>query len=119
MNSASCGVKRTGHGQASRPGRSWRPLVDSAVSDPELQGAPESWTSWRRSIEDYFDEAILVWLEADIIIRETTLGKRSLDDFFRGFFGGAEGPPAVKTVHPRRRRGGPGEGRAVRLARLL
>jgi predicted metalloprotease with PDZ domain len=79
-----------------RPGRRWRPLADTAVSAPTIWDGPSDWTNYRRSGKDYYDESMLVWLEADTIIRDRTAGKRALDDFCRDFFGGADGPPTVK-----------------------
>ena len=38
---------------------------------------------------------ILVWLEADTIIRKQTNGSKSLDDFAKLFLGGKSGAPAV------------------------
>ena len=77
-----------------RSGREWRPLEDTAVSVQLLYGGGE-WESLRRTI-DYYDESLLVWLEADQIIRSETSGRKSLDDFCRAFFGPPGGPPAVK-----------------------
>jgi predicted metalloprotease with PDZ domain len=78
-----------------RPGRKWRPLVDTARSVWMLSGAPTAWNSYRRTL-DYYDESSLIWLEADAVIREKSGGARSLDDFCRSFFGGeASTPPAV------------------------
>ncbi|RZM15275.1 MAG: M61 family peptidase, partial [Sphingomonas sp.] len=69
-----------------RPGRQWRPVVDT-TNDPTMsQRRPKAWTSWQRS-EDYYVEGMLVWIEADSIIRTRSKGKRSLDDFARAFFG--------------------------------
>ena len=79
-----------------RPGRRWRPIVDTAVSAPTIWDGPSDWTNYRRSGKDYYDESALVWLEADTIIRERTAGKRSLDDFCRDFFGGADSLPELK-----------------------
>jgi predicted metalloprotease with PDZ domain len=76
-----------------RPGRSWRPLVDTAVAAQSLGGLPSGWTAYRRTL-DYYDESMLIWLEADTILREKSGGKKSLDDFCRAFFGGDQ-PPAV------------------------
>ncbi len=76
-------------------GRIWRPLEDTAVSAQLLYEAPPEWTSWRRSA-DFYPESVLIWLEADTIIRNQTTGKRSLDDFCRAFFGPPSGPPTVK-----------------------
>jgi predicted metalloprotease with PDZ domain len=79
-----------------RPGREWRPLADTAVAAQLLYEAPREWASYRRST-DFYDEGWLIWLEADMIIRQESQGRRSLDDFCRLFHGGASGPPAVKT----------------------
>jgi predicted metalloprotease with PDZ domain len=77
-----------------RPGRTWRPLEDTAraVQILRLQG-PE-WQSWRRSL-DYYPEGELIWLEVDTIIRQQTQGQKSLNDFCRLFHGGESGPPKV------------------------
>lgn len=78
-----------------RPGREWRPLVDTAVAAQLLYGARPDWASWRREV-DYYDEGTLIWLEVDTIIRQQT-GNRSLDDFCKRFHGAPSGPPEVKT----------------------
>lgn len=77
-----------------RPGRLWRPLADTAVAAQILSGAPQAWTPWRRPL-DYYDESLLIWLEADTIVRAKSNGAKSLDDFCRAFFGGSSTPPAV------------------------
>ena len=67
-------------------GRDWRPLVDTTF-DPIIQNrAPEPWGSFQRN-EDYYNEGMLIWIEADAIIRQGTGGRRGLDDFARAFFG--------------------------------
>ena len=76
------------------PGRTWRPLQDTATAAQILYGASHAWQSWRRSV-DYYDEMILVWLEADTIIRKQSNGTKSLDDFAKLFLGGKSGSPAV------------------------
>jgi predicted metalloprotease with PDZ domain len=68
-----------------RPGRAWRPLVDTAVTVPAYGDAPQAWTAARRG-NDYYNEMLLIWLEADVLIRTQTKGNRSLDDFCRHFF---------------------------------
>ena len=70
-----------------RAGRSWRNLQDT-TNEPQLRDEPgrHDWSSWQRSA-DYYDESRLIWLEADMLIRERSAGKRSLDDFARAFFG--------------------------------
>jgi predicted metalloprotease with PDZ domain len=81
-----------------RPGRSWRPLVDTAVSVPILGGLPQAWTAYRRAL-DYYDESSLIWLEADTVLRQKSNGTKSLDDFCQAFYGptavGEAGPPKI------------------------
>jgi predicted metalloprotease with PDZ domain len=77
------------------PGRQWRPLIDTAVAAQILWGTPGAGASLRRQV-DYYDEGQLIWLEADVIIRQKTGGARSLDDFCQRFFGKADGPPEVR-----------------------
>jgi predicted metalloprotease with PDZ domain len=59
-------------------------------------GAPEQWTPIRRA-RDYYDEMLLVWLDADTLIRESSGGQHSLDDFCARFFSGPERSPAVRN----------------------
>ncbi len=79
-----------------RPGRRWRPLVDTAESVQILSGLPAAWTTARRTL-DYYDESGLIWLEADTILRQKSQGTKSLDDFCRAFHGGgaSTGPALV------------------------
>jgi len=77
------------------PGRTWRPLSDTAIAAQLLYNASNAWFSWRRGV-DYYDEGELIWLEADTIIRQQTKGARSLDDFCKSFHGAPSGPPMVK-----------------------
>jgi predicted metalloprotease with PDZ domain len=77
-----------------RPGREWRSLADTAVSAQILYDVRKEWASLRRGT-DFYDEGLLVWLEADVTIRQQTQGKHSLEDFCRPFFGGARGLPSV------------------------
>jgi predicted metalloprotease with PDZ domain len=78
-----------------RPGRTWRPLIDTTVAAQLLYNAPSEWESARRGV-DFYDEGWLVWLDADTLIRQLTNGRRSLDDFVRRFHGGQTGGPEVK-----------------------
>ena len=77
-----------------RRGREWRPLADTARAVQIMRGQPQDWVSRRRGV-DYYTEGALLWLEADVLIRRESRGRRSLDDFCRGFFGGEDGPPRV------------------------
>ena len=79
-----------------QPGRTWRPLVDTAVEAQLLYEAPAEWESWRRGT-DFYNEGLLIWLDADVTIRRLTQGRRSLDDFCHRFHGPPSGPPRVVT----------------------
>jgi predicted metalloprotease with PDZ domain len=69
-----------------RPGRNWKPLIDT-TNDPTIsQRRPRGWVSYQRS-EDYYNEGLLVWMEVDSILRRESHGKKSIDDFARAFFG--------------------------------
>ena len=95
-----------------QPGREWRPLQD--VNNHNLLGyrVPGQWTSWMRGTGDYYRESLLIWLDADTLIREATNNRRSLDDFAKGFFGHGDGSwtpqgytfqdvvAALTAVHP-------------------
>ena len=73
-----------------RPGSRWRPTIDT-TRDPILAArSPLPWPSWQRS-EDYYAEGSLIWLDVDTRLRELSRDTRSLDDFARVFFGGANG----------------------------
>ena len=78
------------------PGRDWRNLQDTADAAPELYFSPQAWESWRRST-DFYDEGTLDWLWADVIIRQQSKGKKSLDDFCKLFHGAPSTGPMVKT----------------------
>ena len=78
-----------------RPGRTWRPLLDTAVGEPGL-GFARGWINWRRGT-DYYDEGDLLWLEVATIIHRETHGQKSIDDFCHVFHGGPNNGPEVKT----------------------
>jgi predicted metalloprotease with PDZ domain len=77
------------------PGRRWRALQDTTNDEIINPRRPMPWRDWQR-FEDYYSEGMLIWLDADTLIRERSNGKRSLDDFARGFFGINDG--SVTTV---------------------
>ena len=77
-------------------GRQWRPLVDTAVAVQFTYPSPRAWMNYRRRV-DYYDEGSLVWLDADVLIRQRSNGKLSLNDFCRRFHGGSDTAPLVKT----------------------
>lgn len=78
-------------------GRRWRPLVDTARAVQFTYASPRAWMNERRRV-DYYYEGQLIWMEADVLIRQKSNGKLSLDDFFRKFHGvGGITAPMVKT----------------------
>jgi predicted metalloprotease with PDZ domain len=77
-------------------GRNWRPVVDTAVAVQFTYPSPRAWMNYRRRV-DYYFEGMLLWLEADVLIRQKSQGRLSLDDFCHKFHGGQDSPPAVKT----------------------
>ncbi len=79
---------------SAQSGRTWRPLEDTAVSAQILFPSRRDWRAWRRGT-DFYDEAVLIWLDADTLIRTQTRGRRSLEDFVRRFHGGQSGPAEV------------------------
>lgn len=68
------------------PGRAWRSMQDTTNDEIINPRRPLSWISYQR-FEDYYDEGLLIWLDADTLIRERSHGARSLDDFAKAFFG--------------------------------
>jgi predicted metalloprotease with PDZ domain len=79
---------------AGRPGRTWRPLLDTAVAVIGENYAP-GWINWRRGT-DYYDEGDLLWLEAATIIHQQTQGQKSIDDFCHAFYGGPNNGAEIK-----------------------
>ena len=77
-----------------RPGRTWRPLLDTAVG--QLGGFGRGWMNWRRG-SDYYDEGDLIWLEVATIINRETHGQKTIDDFAHSFHGGQNDGPEIKT----------------------
>jgi predicted metalloprotease with PDZ domain len=71
-------------------GRRWRQLEDTTFDPILARRSPQPWRGWQRA-EDYYQEGLLIWLDADTLIREKSGGKKSLDDFGRLFFAGKDG----------------------------
>jgi predicted metalloprotease with PDZ domain len=78
------------------PGRQWRNLQDTADAAPQLYFSPDAWHSWRRGT-DFYNEDTLNWLWVDVIIRQQSKGKKSIDDFCHLFHGAPSTGPALKT----------------------
>jgi len=82
---------------ATRPGREWRSLQDTADAAPFLYDAGHDWENWRRGT-DFYEEGELLWLDVDSTIRRITGDKKSMNDFCRAFYaGGPPNQPALKT----------------------
>jgi predicted metalloprotease with PDZ domain len=78
------------------PGRTWRNLQDT-TNDPIISWhRPTAWRSWSR-FGDYYVEGLLIWLDADTLIREQTNGGKSLSDFAKLFFGVDDGSWMTQT----------------------
>jgi predicted metalloprotease with PDZ domain len=78
-----------------RRGRDWRSL-DDTTNDPVISARrPKGWVSYQRS-EDYYNEGLLIWLEADAIMRSKSGGATGMDDFARRFFGTKDGDYSAK-----------------------
>jgi predicted metalloprotease with PDZ domain len=78
-----------------RTGRQWRPLQDTADAAQLLYDARKDYTDLRRST-DYYEEGTLIWLDADVTIRQLSKGTKSLDDFVKAFEGAPSTGPMVK-----------------------
>jgi predicted metalloprotease with PDZ domain len=78
-----------------RPGRTWRPLLDTAVGEPGIR-PPRGWMDWVRGT-DYYDEGDLLWLEVATILNRASNGQKTIDDFCHLFHGGPNDGPQVKT----------------------
>jgi predicted metalloprotease with PDZ domain len=79
-------IARTVAHMERRAGRIWRNLQDT-TNEPIIsaRGRAQSWSSWQRNA-DYYPEGLMLWLDADIKLRELSNDKKSLDDFARTFY---------------------------------
>ena len=75
-------------------GREWRPLADTAAAAQLGYIEAAGWRARTRST-DFYAESAMLWLEADTLIRTTTHGAKSLDDFCRLFYGPPSSAPKV------------------------
>ncbi len=81
------------------PGRTWRPLIDTAIDASHTYGLRGTWGGQSRSADYYFED-VLNWLNVDAIIMKGTNGKKSLDDYCRLFEGrGGNGRVFVQPYH--------------------
>jgi predicted metalloprotease with PDZ domain len=80
-----------------RPGRTWRPLQDTADAVPGMAFARGGggWMDWRRG-SDYYPEGDLLWLEVATLIHDQSHGQKSIEDFCHLFYGGPNNGPELK-----------------------
>jgi predicted metalloprotease with PDZ domain len=71
--------------QIDRPGRRWRSVQETSDAAAYFRGNDPAWAGWRLG-QDYYQAGTLLWLEADVKIRQLTHGAKSLDDFAALFF---------------------------------
>ena len=81
---------------AYRPGRDWRPLIDTTVAAQLTYSSPSSWSNWRRQT-DFYREGQLLWLTVDMKIRTLSHDRHSIADFARRFFGVDDGSFVTRT----------------------
>lgn len=79
-----------------RPGRTWRPLIDTTIAAQLLYSSPGYWANWRRGT-DFYPEGELIWLDVDTKIRALSDGRHSLNDFARLFYGIEDGSYVTRT----------------------
>jgi len=80
-----------------RPGRTWRPLQDTAdsVATISFGRGGGGWMDWRRGT-DYYPEGNLLWLEVTTLIHDQSHGQKSIEDFCRLFYAGPNNGPELK-----------------------
>jgi predicted metalloprotease with PDZ domain len=81
---------------AHRPGRDWRPLIDTTVGAQLVYGSTMRWSNWRRQT-DFYREGQLLWLAVDMKIRAMSHDRHSIGDFARSFFGVDDGSFVTRT----------------------
>ncbi len=81
-------------GLQTHTGREWRSLEDTAIGAQLGYTLAPEWRSRTRG-NDFYLESAMLWLEADTLIRSSTHGAKSLDDFCRLFYGAPSTPPKV------------------------
>jgi hypothetical protein len=89
-------------------GRRWRNLQDTTNEGTIASRRDKPWRDWQRGA-DYYDEATLIWLDADTLIRDKTAGTLA-GRLCAAFFGIATSTPCRRRdqaghVHLRRARG--------------
>jgi predicted metalloprotease with PDZ domain len=80
-------LARTAAAYDNQAGRQWRNLQDTTNDNIYSGRRPKDWRNWQRTGGDYYGEMLLIWLDADSLIREKSGGTKSMDDFAKAFFG--------------------------------
>jgi predicted metalloprotease with PDZ domain len=75
--------------------RTWRSLQETTIAAPLLYYQSRNWAARLRRQEDFYQESALLWLEADALIRRSSKGRKSLDDFCKLFYGAPSTGPKV------------------------
>ena len=88
-------LARTCAGEDTQSGRSWRNTQDTAIAAQISRHPADGWAAEHRG-QDYYQEGVLIWLEADATIRALSGGKKSLDDFCKLFFGPPSTAPEIR-----------------------
>ncbi len=81
----------------SEPGRMTTPIIDTTTGAPYFYVNGGEYPSLRRTANDFYTEGHLIWLAADVIIRDRTAGRKSLDDFLHLFTQPGLTGPVLKT----------------------
>jgi predicted metalloprotease with PDZ domain len=79
----------------SHTARTWRSLQETTIAAPLLYYQSRNWAARLRRQEDFYQESALLWLEADALIRRSSNGRKSLDDFCKAFYGPPSTGPKV------------------------
>jgi predicted metalloprotease with PDZ domain len=81
---------------ANRSGRVWKSLQDSTVDALYMPAKPVHWRDWQRR-EDYYAEGVMLWLDVDMLLRELTGDRKSMQDFAAVFFGAGDNARTIST----------------------
>jgi predicted metalloprotease with PDZ domain len=79
----------------SHSAREWRSLQETTIAASLLYYQSRNWAARLRRQEDFYQESALLWLEADTLIRSSSKGRKSLDDFCKLFYGPPSTSPKV------------------------
>lgn len=72
-------------------GRAWKTLRDTTNDPVYLSSRAAAWPEWQRR-KDYYTEGVLLWLEIDMMLRESSDGRYGLDALAAAFYSTDIGP---------------------------